>query len=84
MEAERSTKPQTADEALVMPQIANYWREHGQHASKPATIAGSLRAFAGFLMQDEIGATAKVSDLSPVVFTRFRKWRMQPHSFSVP
>lgn len=66
-----------------MPQIALYWREHGQNAHRPGTIAGSLRAFTGFLMQDEVGATAKISDLSPVVFTRFRKWRMAPHSFTV-
>lgn len=83
VEAERSKRPQTAEAALVLPQIGLYWREHGQHTHRPGTIAGSLRAFAGFLMQDEIGVTAKVSDLSPVVFTRFRKWRMGPHDFTV-
>ena len=82
-EAERSQRPQTADVALVVPQIALYWREHGQHSHGPATIAGSLRAFVGFLGQDETGETAVISDLSPVVFTRFRKWRMAPHSFTV-
>lgn len=83
VQAERSKRPQTADAALIVPQIGLYWREHGKFAHGPATIAGSLRAFVGFLMQDEIGETAAISDLSPVVFTRFRKWRMAPHSFTV-
>jgi integrase len=83
VEAERSKKPQTAEAALIVSQIALYWREHGQNTHRPATIAGSLRAFVGFLMQDDIGAMATVADLSPVVFTRFRKWRMGPHSFTV-
>ena len=82
VEAERSKKPQAAEAALIVPQIALYYREHGQHASKPVTIAGSLRAFMGFLQQDDIGAMATVADLSPVVFTRFRKWRMGPHEFT--
>jgi hypothetical protein len=83
VEAERSMRPQTAEAALVAPQVALYYREHGQHSHGPATIAGSLRAFVGFLQQDAVGASAAISDLTPVVFTRFRKWRMAPHSFTV-
>lgn len=83
VEAERSKKPQTAEAALIVSQIALYWREHGQHAGRPATIAGSLRAFMGFMAQDEVGALATVADLSPVVFTRFRKWRMAAHEFTM-
>ncbi|MEN2749306.1 tyrosine-type recombinase/integrase [Sphingomonas sp. T9W2] len=83
VEAVRATKPQKAEDALVAPQIGLYWSEHGKHTHRPNTIAGSLRAFVGFMMQDEIGATARVADLTPMVFVRFRKWRMAPHSFTV-
>ncbi len=84
VEAERAKKPQAAEQALIAPQIQLYWSEHGKHTHRPGTIAGSLRAFIGFIMQDAIGATATVADLTPMVFVRFRKWRMAPHSFVVP
>lgn len=84
VEAIRSKRPQQADEADVVAQIQLYWDEHGKHTRKPGTIATSLRAFVGFLIHDEIGISAKVSDLRPVVFNRFRQWRMKAHSYSVP
>jgi integrase len=83
VEAQRAKKPQPAEQALVVPQLSLFWKEHAEHTRKPGVIAGSLRAFIGFLMQDEIGATAAVADLKPMVFTRFRKWRMAPHTFTV-
>jgi hypothetical protein len=84
VEKERSKKPQTAEEALIVPQLNLYWKEHGENTRKPGTIATSLRAFIGFLMQDELGPAATVSSLRPVAFARFRNWRMKPHSFTVP
>lgn len=75
---------QDADTALVAPLLILYWQEHGRHVLRPAQVASSLRQFIGFLLQDEIGHMATVAQLTPTVFTRFRKWRMGPHEYSVP
>lgn len=83
-EAERAKSLQPVTDAEVLPQLFLHWKEHGENTRRPDTVAGSLRAFIGFMMQDGIGIQAKVGDLNPVVFVRFRKWRMAPHSFSVP
>ncbi len=83
-EAERAKRLQPVEAAGVVAAIMLYWNEHGQHTRKPGTIATSLRAWIGFMMQDDIGSTATVSDLRPVVFDRFRRWRMAPHQFDVP
>jgi len=83
-QAERSRRPQSADDALVIPQLMLYWKEHGCDTAKPGVIAGSLRAFIGFLMQDEVGDAASIAMLGPPVFQRFRKWRMKAHAFDVP
>lgn len=77
-------KPQSVEDALVIPTLLNYWQEHGKKAVAPAQIASSLRAFIGFLFQDEAGMSAAVADLTPAVFVRFREWRMGPHSYDVP
>lgn len=80
-------KAQPADAALIVPQLFLYYDEHGQYANGgkgAATIAGSLRIFIGFMLQDEIGPGATIADLNPQVFERFRRWRMGAHSFSVP
>ncbi len=82
-EAERAKRLQPVDDAEVIPQLVLYWKEHGSQARRPGTIAGSIRAFIGFLMQDVTGASASIAKLTPVVFTRFRKWRMAPHTFTV-
>ena len=84
VEAERSKKPQTPDAAPVIPLLMNYWKEHGCEVIKPKVIAGSLRAFIGFMAQDEITAQATVADLTPPVFKRFIGWRMKPHRYDVP
>lgn len=34
-------------------------------------------------MQDEVGAAATVSQATPMLFRRFVRWRMQPHSYTV-
>lgn len=83
-DAERAKALQPVEAAEVVPQLFLYWREHGQHTRQPGTIAASLRAFIGFLMQDELGARATVAEIKPLVFDRFRRWRMAPHRFDVP
>lgn len=80
---ERAKQKQDADEAFVVPQLMLYWQEYASEVIKPGVIAGSLRAFIGFLMQDEIGVGATVASLNQNVFKRFRQWRMKPHSFTV-
>lgn len=77
-------RPQSPEDALVIPTLLTYWNEHGKKAVAPLQIASSLRCFIGFLFQDEIGMNAAVADLTPAVFVRFREWRMGPHSYDVP
>lgn len=84
VESERAKSLQPVEDAEVLPQLFLYWKEHGQHTRKPGTIATSLRAFIGFLMQDQLGARATIGQLKPVAFDRFRRWRMAPHRFDVP
>lgn len=80
--ADKAGKPQDAS-ALVVPQLLLYWRGHGQHAIKPAQIASSLRQFIAFLFQDKAGPGVSFADLKPEVLTRFQRWRMAPHSYSI-
>lgn len=75
---------QDADSAMVAPLLVLYWEEHGKNVLRPGQVASSLRQFIGFMLQDDIGAMATVAQLTPTVFTRFRKWRMGPHEYSVP
>lgn len=77
-------QPQQVEDAEVLPQIMLYWQEHGRDASRPDVIAGSIRSFIGFLAQDEATPHATVAQMTPALFTRFRKWRMGAHSYSVP
>ena len=77
-------RPQSVEDALVIPALLTYWKEHGSKAVAPQQIASSLRAFMGFLFQDEAGMSAAVADLTPAVFVRFREWRMKAHSYDVP
>jgi integrase len=80
----RALKLQSSEDAEVLPHLFLYWKEHGQHTRNPATIAGSLRAFIGFLLQDPVSARVRFSKLTRAVFRRFIDWRMKPHSFTVP
>lgn len=84
VQKKRAKGPQQVDEAMVIPQLILFYDEHGQHARKPGTIASSLRTFIGFLMQDEVGAGMRISQITPNVITRFVAWRLGPHSYSVP
>ena len=83
--AQRSKgRGQSADKAELLPHLFNYLRERGPDVKRLDTMESSFRAWIGFLMQDELGTNAKVSDITPNAVARFRRWRMKPHSWSIP
>jgi len=85
VEKARAKQAQNPTDAKVIPLLFLYWEEHGKGVVSPGQIASSIRAFIGFLMQDEeSGLDVRVAELSPNLFTRFRKWRMGEHSWEVP
>jgi hypothetical protein len=81
---QRAKEPQRPEDAQVIPLLFNYWEERGREADSAAQIASSTRQFIGFLMQDEATDGVTVAQLNPMLFERFRKWRMGPHSYDVP
>lgn len=83
-DASRAKGRQSPDDAHLIPLFFLYWEEHGRKTVSPAQIASSLRAFMGFLMQDEVGMSAVVNDLTPALVERFREWRMGAHEYDVP
>lgn len=80
--AEKAAKPQT-EEALVVPQLVLYWREHGRNVIRPDTIVSALRHFIGFLFQDAVGPAVTFAELKPVAFKRYKEWRMRPHAYTL-
>ena len=78
------SKCRQGDNAIVLPHLLLYWTEHAEHVTEPAQIASSIRQFVGFLQQDELGDAASFDQLTPEVWLRFQRWRMKPHSYSVP
>jgi len=83
VETKRAMGLQSSEDAEVLPHLFLYWKEHGRHTQNPDTIAGSLRAFIGFLLQDPVRVRVRFSELTRTVFKRFINWRMKPHSFTV-
>jgi len=82
--AQRSkARNQPADQSPLLPHLFNYIREHGPDVHRLDTIKSSFRAMIGFLQQDELGTGAVVADVNKVMLTRFRRWRMEPHSYEV-
>ncbi|RYM12532.1 tyrosine-type recombinase/integrase [Sphingobium cupriresistens] len=79
----RSKKSQSMEDAKIVPQLILYNEEHGKLVENPGNIDRSLRLFIGFLMQDDIGVNATVSDIKPVVINRFITWRMRPHGYKL-
>jgi integrase len=67
----------------LLPHLFNYLREHGPDVKRLDTIKSSFRAWIGFLMQDPLGTGAMIADITPGVATRFRRWRMGPHSWEI-
>jgi integrase len=84
VEKVRAKQVQDPTDAKVIPLLFLYWEEHGKGVVSPGQIASSIRCFIGFLMQDEAGLDLTIADVSPQLFTRFRKWRMGPHGYDVP
>lgn len=79
----RSLGRQEANEANVIAHLVNYWREKGSKAVNSDQTDRSLRTFSAFLAQDRSGVGAVITDLTPVLFERFREWRMGPHAFNL-
>jgi hypothetical protein len=50
---------QSNEDAEVLSHLFLYWKEHGRHTENSDTIAGSIRAFIGFLLQDPVGRGAR-------------------------
>ena len=80
--ADKAKMVQSSD-ALAVPQILLYWKAHGRKAINADSIACSLRQFIAFLFQDEAGAAVTYEEMRPDLFTRFKDWRMAPHSYVV-
>ena len=81
--AERSKSPQSVEQAELVPHLFHYLREHGPDVHRIDTIKSSFRAWIGFFMQDELTTGVLIGDLTNNVIARFRRWRMQPHSWEV-
>jgi integrase len=75
---------QQPEEAQVVPLLLAYWHEKGKDSINSVQVGVSIRQFVGFLLQDQAGPGAVVTDLTPTFFERFRVWRMGPHVYDVP
>lgn len=86
VEAGRAKGFQTQEEAAVVPLLFLYWKEHGKSVDSASQIASSIRQFLAFLAQDRVstGLDVTVNELNFPLWTRFREWRMRPHSYEVP
>lgn len=80
---ERAMGKQEAKDARVVPILSLYWNERGRKLVNFDQTHRSLRTFIAFLEQDRVSLDAVVTDMVPVVFERFREWRMSPHSFDI-
>lgn len=83
VEQQRARSRQSADEAKIIPMLVTYWQEKGRYLINAQQAETSFRFFIGFLMQDEAGVNAVVSDMTPAMLDRFRAWRMRPHSIDL-
>lgn len=83
VEAQRAKRKQDPSDARVIPLLWVYWQEKGQHNINHDQTGRSLRTFVAFLMRDEAGMNAVVTDMVPALFERFRRWRMGPHAFNL-
>ncbi|MGB3167436.1 MAG: integrase [Alteraurantiacibacter sp.] len=80
---ERGKDRQTPENASVVVALIQYWEERGHKRQNADQTERSLIVFIAFLMQDEIGQGAVVTDLTNLLFERFIKWRMSAHSYSL-
>jgi integrase len=81
---QKAKQPQHPTEARVIPLMGTYWQEKGRKVVNHDQTARSIRTVIGFLMQDESGVNAVVTDLIPAWVERFREWCMGEHNFLVP
>ena len=81
---QRALSRQDSAVAQIAPMLMAYWKERGKKAVNHDQTARSLRTFIAFIAQDSVGLRAVVTDLTPVLFERFREWRMSSHSFQLP
>ncbi|KQM88614.1 hypothetical protein ASE67_02420 [Sphingomonas sp. Leaf23] len=80
---ERAKRKQQPEDAQVVPMLWLYWSEKGARNINADQTGRSLRTFVAFLLQDEVGGGAVVTDLVPALFHRFIAWRMGPHAFDL-
>ncbi|QPQ55551.1 tyrosine-type recombinase/integrase [Allosphingosinicella flava] len=80
---ERSKQKQAPEQAQVVPILWRYWLEKGRKNANSDQTSRSLRTFTAFLIQDDAGPNAVITDMLPALFERFREWRMGPHSFKM-
>lgn len=82
----RQLTPYVPDSPLakpVLPALLTYWEEHGRDTISASGIAVSLRAFQGFLAQDEVGLGCTFDDIGKKLIARYQQWRMSPHEYEV-
>jgi hypothetical protein len=86
VDVQRAKDTQRPEDAAVVPLLFLYWKEHGAAVDSAGQIASSIRQFIGFLAQDPAspGLDITVSQLDIPLWTRFRLWRMGPHTYEVP
>lgn len=81
VDLQRARQRHDSTTAPVAPLLFTYWNEVGHTRINRDQTERSLRTFLAFLLQDEVGIHAVAADLTPMLFERFRKWRMGPHGF---
>lgn len=81
VDMQKAKRRQDASAALIAPMLFTYWNEVGKDLINNDQTARSIRTFLAFLMQDEAGVQAVATDMTPMLFERFRKWRMGRHGF---
>lgn len=80
---QKSKERSEPTEAMAAVHLISYWTERGTKLINADQTQRSLYTFIAFLLQDEAGGRAMVSDLTPSLFERFRVWRMGPHQFEI-
>ena len=71
------------DDPYVALVCLQYEREYARYAISSSSVCTNIRIFVGFLQQDPVKADARMSDLNPQVFERFRRWRMGAHHYDI-
>ena len=83
VEKTEAEKREPKEEQNVPLILVSYWKEKALSLANGDQTRRSLVTFIAFLSQDAVGVGAKIMDLTPALFERFRKWRMGPHDFEI-